>query len=217
MTPGFWIQVVGSKKSGKTSLLEGLTRELVRRGRTVCFIKHTHEHPVLDGADTDTERLRRAGAATTILAGESSTITFRAEGGETLERIAHRDAGSAEILLAEGFRETAGRKIAIAGGDLDIGKLDGVIAVVGEPPEGFEGRTFSHDQTDELCDMIESELDGDRGSWSTSLTIDGRVIPLNVFVQDVIASGIMGMSAALEGVDGGTALDVRCRRTVRDD
>ena len=52
MTPGFWIQVVGSKKSGKTSLLEGLTRELVRRGRTVCFIKHTHEHPVLDGADT---------------------------------------------------------------------------------------------------------------------------------------------------------------------
>lgn len=189
----------------------------MRRGRTVCFIKHTHEPPVLDGADTDTERLRRAGAATTILAGRSSTIVFRANEAEPLERIAHRDAGEAEIVLAEGFKGAPGRKIAIAGGDLDIAELDGVIAVVGERPTGYEGRTFSPDHIAELCDVIESAFDGTSGSWSTSLTIDGRAIPLNAFVQNVMASGLMGMSTALDGVDGGTVLEVRCRRTAGDD
>ena len=41
----FWIQIVGTKDTGKTSLIEGLTRELVRRGRSVCYINHKHAEP----------------------------------------------------------------------------------------------------------------------------------------------------------------------------
>lgn len=211
-TSGPWIQIVGSKKTGKTSLLEDLTRELVARGRRVCFIKHAHEAPLLDGTDTDTDRLRRAGAAVTILAGEQSTIVFRTDGGETLETIAGRDAPAGDIVLAEGFKNTPGMKIAIAGGDLDIEELGGVIAVVGDPPPSYTGRVFRPDDVQDLCDAIEDALAGPEAGWATSLVIDGRDVPLNTFVQKMIGSTLMGMSAALDGVEEGTVLEVRCRR-----
>ena len=217
MTTGFWIQVVGSKKTGKTSLLESLTRVLVRRGRCVCCVKHTHEEPRLDVARTDTARLREAGARTTVLAGESSTVVFKATDGESLEQIAHRDAGIGEIVLAEGFKNAPGRKIAIAGGDLDIAKLEDVIAVVGDPPQGYRGHVFGPDQIRELCDLIEEATAERASGWATSLTVDGREIPLNAFVQGVMASGLLGMSTALQDVDGGTTLEIRCRKTGQDD
>jgi molybdopterin-guanine dinucleotide biosynthesis protein B len=217
MTPGFWIQVVGSKKTGKTSLLENLTGELVRRGCRVCCVKHTHEAPRLDGAETDTARLREAGAHTTALVGASYTVVFRATGGESLERAAHLCADPGDIVLAEGFKNAPGRKIAIAGGDLDIAELDGVIAVVGDPEDLCDGPVFRSDQIEELCDLIESATAERAGDWATSLTIDGREIHLNAFVQDIMASGLLGMSTALEGVDGATVLEVRCRRAGRSD
>jgi molybdopterin-guanine dinucleotide biosynthesis adapter protein len=214
---GFWIQIVGTKKTGKTSLVEGLTRELVGRGRRVCYIKHTHEDPTLDGEDTDTARVRRAGASAAVLAGARSTVVFRAPGDESLERIALRDSLPGEIVLAEGFKGSPGRKIVVAGGDLDVASLDGVIAVVGERPAGFEGPVLRVDETARLCDLIEgAAADGQGGQgWTTSLTIDGREIPLNAFVQDILASGILGMSSALQNVEGGDTLELRCRRTRR--
>jgi molybdopterin-guanine dinucleotide biosynthesis adapter protein len=211
---GFWIQIVGTKKTGKTSLVEELTRELVGRGRRVCYIKHTHEDgPTLDGEDTDTGRVRRAGASAAVLAGARSTVVFRAPGDESLERIALRDSLPGEIVLAEGFKGSPGRKIVVAGGDLDVASLDGVIAVVGDRPAGFEGSVLRADETARLCDLIEnaSAEPGTQG-WTTSLTIDGREIPLNAFVQDILASGLFGMSSALQNVEGGDALEIRCRR-----
>ena len=192
--------------------MEGLTRELVRRGRTVCFIKHTHEQALLDGADTDTERLRKAGARTAILAGEASTIVFKEGGNESLEHLAHRDAAAEDIVLTEGFKEAEGAKIAIAGGDLDIATLEGLIAVVGDAPEGYDGKTFRADDVPGLCDAIEDALTEDCGRWATSLAVDGRQITLNAFVQEIMASGLVGMATALEGVEGGTTFEVRCRR-----
>lgn len=214
---GFWIQVVGSKKTGKTTLLEQVTRELVRRGRTVCYIKHTHEGgPALDGDDTDTARVMDAGAAAAVLAGASTTVVFRAPGGEALERVALRESLPGEIVLAEGFKGTPGRKIVVAGGDLDISSLDGVIGIVGERPAGYEGPAFRADDIAGVADLIESAAAEPGGQgWTTSLSIDGREIPLNAFVQDILASGILGMSTALQNVGAGDTLELRCRRTKR--
>jgi molybdopterin-guanine dinucleotide biosynthesis protein MobB len=213
---GFWIQIVGAKKTGKTALLEQIARELVRRGRRVCYVKHTHEEPTLDGRNTDTARLMEAGVAAAVLAGARSTIVFRAPGGESLERISLRESLPGEIVLAEGFKGTPGRKIVVAGGDLDIAALDGVIGVVGDAPPGYSGPAFRADDTAGLCDLIEgtSAEPGAQG-WTTSLTIDGREIPLNAFVQDILASGLLGMSSALQNVEGGDTLELRCRRTRR--
>jgi len=210
---GFWIQIVGSKKTGKTTLAEQVTRELVRRGRRVCYIKHTHEDPTLDGEDTDTARMMDAGAAAAVLVGAGATIAFRAPGGESLERVVLRESLPGEIVLAEGFKRTPGKKIVMAGGDLDVGALDGVIGLVGDAPPRYEGPVFRDDDIAAIADLIEGVAEGPEAqSWTTSLTIDGREIPLNAFVQDILASGLLGMSSALQNVEGGDALEIRCRR-----
>ncbi len=153
----FWIQIVGSKDVGKTSLLENVTRELARRGRSVCYVKHTHQ-------EIPTEP-----------------------------------------------------KIAIPGGDLDIESLEGVAAVVGEAPPGFKGRTFSADDTEAVCDLIE-ELSSQPADqrWSTRLLVDGKELPLNGFVQGVMGSTLAGMCAALREGDVEETIEIRCRITRRE-
>lgn len=211
----FWIQVVGTKDTGKTSLLEALTRELVRRGRTVSYIKHTHVEPTLEAEDTDTSRLRAAGATVTALTGRDYTIVGRSS-GRGVEELSFRLAAPGDIVLAEGFKRSAGKKIVITGGDLDFAALDGVVAVVGEPPDGFKGPAFTPDQTSELCDLIEtlSAQPADQ-TWATRLLVNGAEVPLNAFVQDVMASALAGMTDVLRDVNEAETLELRSRRIVK--
>ncbi|MFH1502336.1 MAG: molybdopterin-guanine dinucleotide biosynthesis protein B [Candidatus Eisenbacteria bacterium] len=212
-----WIQIVGSKKTGKTALLESVTAELVRRGRSVCYLKHRHEDARLDAHDTDTSRMIDAGAAAAALVGSSSTVVFRRSGDEPLACVALRESLPGDIVLVEGWKSVPGAKIVVSGGDLDVEALEGVIAVVGEPPAGFKGKTFDPSEVTQICDLIERTADaGDGDAWQTSLVIDGREIRLNAFVQDIFASGLLGMSRSLDGVDGADALEIRCRRKRRD-
>jgi molybdopterin-guanine dinucleotide biosynthesis protein MobB len=207
------IQVVGSKKTGKTSLLEDVSRELRRRGRSVCYLKHRHENARLDADDTDTDRMMKAGARVAALVGDTSAIVFRNEQDEPPALTALRQSLPGEIVLAEGWKSLAGPKIVVAGGDLDIGKIDGVIAVVGDPPQGFGGRVIQREDVAGVCDLIERTAEAGGGDvWRTSLIIDGREIELNTFVQDIFASAVMGMSLSLRDIEGGDTLELRCAR-----
>lgn len=207
-----WVQVVGSKKTGKTTLIEEITRELVSRGRRVCCIKHTHSAPALEPDDTDTARFRAAGATTTALASDGSTVVVHAPGGEPLAAIALRDSVEGDVVLAEGFKRSPGRKIAVSGGDMDINSLDEVVAVVGEAPPDFDGPVFAPDATAEICDLIEDIRDETGGPWSVELSVDGRAVPLNAFVRSFIAATLGGMVTALDGVDPPSEIDVKCKK-----
>ncbi len=219
-----WIQIVGAKKTGKTTLIEALTRELVGRGRSVCYIKHTHSEPGYDNEDTDTAKLRAAGATTAVLAAADSTIVVHRAGKESIERLSFRDPLPGEIVIAEGFKGAPGRKIALVGGDLDIGTLEGVVAVVTGGPkddgsaDGAKGLRLVIDQTGEICDLIEKLAMKKTGeTWASRLFINGEEVELNAFVQDVMASALLGMTTCLRGVDGGDELEFRCTRTGAND
>jgi molybdopterin-guanine dinucleotide biosynthesis protein B len=209
---GIWIQIVGSRKTGKTVLLEAITRELVRRGRGVTYIKHAHAAPRLEPADTDTARLRAAGATAAILASGDATIVHRSSDGEPLERIALRESLPGEIVLAEGFKHAAGRKIVVAGGDLRIDALSEVIAVVGDAPEGFDGPTFGPENVAAICNLIEAAAaPSAEEAWTASLEVDGTGVPLNAFVQNMIGGTIRGMTSALEGAAEPSEIRISCR------
>jgi molybdopterin-guanine dinucleotide biosynthesis protein B len=210
-----WIQIVGAKDTGKTSLIEALTRELVARGRSVAYIKHTHVEPALESDDTDTARVRAAGAGTTALAAREMTITVRS-GEEELEGLSFREAAPADIVLAEGFKGAPGRKIAIAGGDLDISSLDGVVAVVGEAPGAFSGSVFSWERIPELCNLVEKLASHpDDSQWSTRMLVNGREIPMNAFVQDVTAATVRGITEVMRDVPDPETIELKARRIPR--
>jgi molybdopterin-guanine dinucleotide biosynthesis protein B len=208
----FWIQIVGTKDTGKTTLLEGITRELVRRGRTVCYVKHTHQEPPMENPNTDTARIAQAGATVSILAGASTTTAHRSSGKERIESVSFREALPGEIVLAEGFKSVPGKKIAVAGGELDVASLEGVVGVVGPAPDGFRGPAFDPGEIGKIADLIE-ELEAlpDDQTWATRILVDGKEIPLNSFVQDALASTLKGFCSSLREADVERTIEVRCR------
>jgi len=103
--------VVGSKKSGKTTALEALTKELTKRDYEVAAVKHISEEGFsFDTEGKDTWRFMRAGAKTIIAVSRDEVVTIEKRGTENislreiLQRCKNRDA-----VLLEGFKELVAR------------------------------------------------------------------------------------------------------------
>jgi len=101
------IAVVGTKKSGKTTTAENLTRELTQRGYRVGAIKHVNEPDfVFDTPGKDTWRYAQAGAKTVIGVATNQTVTVEKTDTRilSLERLLEKCAGS-DVVLIEGLKK----------------------------------------------------------------------------------------------------------------
>jgi molybdopterin-guanine dinucleotide biosynthesis protein B len=100
------VSIVGKKKSGKTTLIERLVAELVRRGHRVGTIKHGHDFD-LDTEGTDSWRHRAAGSARTVLAGpDGYAVVGTWPGGRALGpvELAARHLDDLDVVIVEGFK-----------------------------------------------------------------------------------------------------------------
>ncbi len=107
--------VAGWSNSGKTTLIEKLTRHFTGLGLRVATIKHTHHKFSIDKPDSDTTRHRAAGAAeTAIVSGSRVALIEEIEtrGEPALEDIARR-LKPADIIFVEGFKSAAIPKIEV--------------------------------------------------------------------------------------------------------
>lgn len=105
------IAVVGSKKSGKTTTIEALTRELVRRGFKVAAVKHVSEPDfTIDTKGKDTWRFAQAGARTVILASSNEVVIIEKTGLKDLsmDLILQKCEGN-DVILLEGFKKSVGK------------------------------------------------------------------------------------------------------------
>jgi molybdopterin-guanine dinucleotide biosynthesis protein B len=99
------VAVVGAKKSGKTTTIEHLTRELTRRGYRVAVAKHIPEpNFTIDKEGKDTWRYARAGAETVIAVsnGEIATIEKVEARKLSLNAILSKCRGL-DVVFLEGF------------------------------------------------------------------------------------------------------------------
>jgi molybdopterin-guanine dinucleotide biosynthesis protein B len=101
--------VTGWKNSGKTGLMEGLVRELTRRGWHVSTVKHAHHDFDIDKPGADSFRHRMAGASeVAIVSGRRWALMHELRGEEEpplsqiLERLAPCD-----LVLVEGYKREA--------------------------------------------------------------------------------------------------------------
>jgi molybdopterin-guanine dinucleotide biosynthesis protein B len=100
------IAVVGSKKSGKTTTIEVLVKELTKRGYKIAAVKHiSEENFSIDTEGKDTWRFARAGARTIIAISPSEMATIEKRGADaiSLRQIAQKCKGN-DVILVEGFR-----------------------------------------------------------------------------------------------------------------
>ncbi len=98
------IAVVGTKKSGKTTTIENLTRELTKRGYKVAVIKHINEDFTIDTPGKDTWRYQQAGAKTIIATGPNQTVII--EKTTTSLATLLKKCEDNDITFIEGFKKT---------------------------------------------------------------------------------------------------------------
>ena len=109
------ITIVGRKNAGKTTLTVALAAELIRRGRRVMTIKHTHHSVEVDETGTDSWRHFHEGRAERVLlAAPGQRILFERVAGEPDPIVLAREhLGGADIILAEGFTQSPIPKIEV--------------------------------------------------------------------------------------------------------
>jgi molybdopterin-guanine dinucleotide biosynthesis protein MobB len=129
----FVISVLGLKKSGKTTVVEGLVAELRRRGYRVGAIKSmVHSTFTFDQKGKDTKRHADAGADFVIALSKSSVLYLEPgkrerEGIASLSRLFPQGV---QFIVAEGLEETPSPGIQILA-LREEGFLDETIAVRG--------------------------------------------------------------------------------------
>jgi len=109
--------VTGWKNAGKTTLVERLVAEFVRRGWRVNTVKHAHHEVDIDQPGRDSFRHRAAGATEVALVGGRRYAIMREQEEPSLAEILTRLA-PADLVLIEGYKREPHRKIEVrAGGD----------------------------------------------------------------------------------------------------
>jgi len=225
------VAVVGFKKSGKTVVVEGLVRELVRRGYRVGTIKHIRESDfTIDQKGKDTWRHARAGASIVVSIAPREVATMDHRGGK-LEDVVRRIRGI-DFLIIEGFRELKGvPRIAVVRNKSEFKKLDDdftIACVAGGT------KILKRSEVAALAKLVEQKamppmfgLDCRRCGYKTcedftraalvgkirakdckaafgdvELRVDGKLVPLSPFVQDFLAGATVGMLSSLKETKG---------------
>jgi len=101
------VAVIGGKRSGKTTTIEALTRELTKRGYNVATVKHVSEVDfTIDTKGKDTWRFASAGARKIVAVASNEIATIEKTNAQniTLAQIIKR-CRDADIVLLEGFRK----------------------------------------------------------------------------------------------------------------
>jgi len=147
--------ISGLSGTGKTTLLERLVPELVRKGYSVAILKSTRED-VSEPEGTDTWRHQRAGAKTTVLLGPQST-TIKHDCRMKLGGIfADSDF---DFLLVEGMKRSKIPKFWCLGKNkLELEQLppETIAAVAWERPAGnVEIPIIQEGELSTLVDIIE--------------------------------------------------------------
>jgi molybdenum cofactor guanylyltransferase/molybdopterin-guanine dinucleotide biosynthesis protein MobB len=116
----FVVGVAGWKNSGKTTLVERLVAELVRRGYRVSTVKHSHHDISAEASGTDSARHRGAGAHEVALVSPrrwailrwGRDVAWREEAEPPLAAVV-ASLAPADIVIVEGLKRAAIPKIEV--------------------------------------------------------------------------------------------------------
>jgi molybdopterin-guanine dinucleotide biosynthesis protein B len=152
--------VAGWKNAGKTTLVERLVAEFVRRGWTVNTVKHAHHAADVDQPGRDTFRHRAAGATEVALVGGHRYAIMREQEDATLVEVLARLA-PADVVLVEGFKREPHPKIEIRAGTDEAAappmapKDPSIIAIAADiPPDDQRLPWFRRDDIVGIADFI---------------------------------------------------------------
>lgn len=157
------VSIVGKSNSGKTTLIEKMISELVRRGYRVATIKHNRHGFEIDHEGKDSWRHKRAGARTTVIASPLRVAVVEdidrdLDIGELVDRYIR----NADIVLSEGFKKNPFPKIEVNRSQMNQALLcspaDNLLAVCSDRPLTAGVPCLDINDIDGLVDIVESRF-----------------------------------------------------------
>ena len=203
------IAVVGNSNSGKTRVAESLIAALAARGYRVAAIKHCPHGHDINRSQSDTHRMFEAGATTVIAASpDQRTRVDRTNGDSPLDSIVSTLEKGVDLVVAEGFKTSAGPKVLVVHGDSPPPSVENVIATVGDgqdhepfgnvPAYGFEEADKLADQL--IAQVFKFDSPADRPAPAVSLAVDGNPVPLIPYISATLAGIVGGFLSTLKGL-----------------
>ena len=209
--------VVGTSGSGKTTVIEAVVAELVRRGYRTGSVKEIHfEGFEIDPAPgSNTHRHRAAGAALVTARGYRETDVLYPEKLPMKEILRHyRDY---DWVALEGVDD-----LPVPAVICTLDKMrDGVICVSGRLAGKGEVRGLPAFNVLEnaagLCDFLEANVPDYLECWDPedrasgveiSLRVDGQPVRMVPFVQKILYNAVMGVVKELEGYREGAEIEI---------
>lgn len=166
------VSIIGAgRKSGKTQIIESLTRELTGKGYRVCTVKHIHTGP-FDTPEKDTWRHLEAGASSVIAVSPTEVVRIKKMTNPTLDTALKEVPENTDVVLVEGFKTANSPKIVVARNIREVTRLldyvKGVIAIYGPIEECEPDRSKAISglpvlNSEELAFFIEDMLHKNKG------------------------------------------------------
>lgn len=160
------LHIVGCKNAGKTRTIEMLVPPLKKLGLVVGTLKYTeHEGFHWDVPGKDTYRHNQAGSAITGIFGPrcwAFSDNRQKTGGISLERVVGAFYGETDIVLIEGYRLDAARKIEVLRPGFTghpIAEPAQLLATYGQRLYVYDIPHFEYGAEDELAHYIYDHLD----------------------------------------------------------
>ena len=151
------IQVVGYKKSGKTTVIEKLVDALYKKGKHVAVFKHCGDD--FFGKENDSEIFFHAGASEIFLS--SPNLFYERKSAKSIDELLRDARQKYDYFFIEGFKELLYPRIVCFKEDVDNVLLKNVIAISGviaTKDVNSEYEVFdinSKEDLDKLLDKIE--------------------------------------------------------------
>lgn len=153
------VSIIGKSNSGKTTLIEGLIREITHRGYRVATIKHNRHGFEIDHEGKDSWKHRRAGAHMTVIASPYQVAIIEdAKKDYTITELRDRYIRDVDIILIEGYKKNPYPKIEVYRKEISTRPLateeDNLIAIVTDDPVKVNVSRFHKEDIIELADLI---------------------------------------------------------------
>ena len=225
------IGVIGPKKSGKTTLICDILKELKKKGIDVATIKHSFHNVEVDREGTDSYAFKKY-SNTTVFSTDTKTAFFY----DDLDLYHIFSKLDNELVIIEGFKEQLKElnipKILMVKGDegselrdsqtIMVVKdyeydIDEVIEKVLEksivPTYNLNCGHCGHNCKMFVEKVISGELKWDQCviSKGVEMVVNGKTIPMNPFVSIIIKNTLKGIISSLKGVDDPKNISIKIK------
>jgi len=211
-----YVSIVGKSGSGKTSLIERLIKEFKRRGYRVASVKHCPHGMEIDKPGKDSWKFSQAGSDAVVFSSLDKLVFVKnVDGDSSIAEILRIIGGDFDLVLIESYKKDRVPKIEVHRkelGDDFICPTKSLSAIITDVQLKIDKPQFPINDTSAIADFIERNFVLKPKS-DTSLFVNGKQIPIKLFVKDFMAKALLAMVSTLKGVGEIKNLDISIRNS----